>query len=56
MRGGVRAGAGRPKGARRVRITLRVLPKTKKMIDKICFLLGISRGELADSQFLISTV
>jgi hypothetical protein len=48
-RGGVRRGAGRPKGELRVSVTVTLLPKTLHRIDREAFNSVKSRGEVIDA-------
>jgi hypothetical protein len=51
-RGGKRAGAGRPKRAKRIGVLVRMLPETLKEIDRRAFKSEDSRGQVIDKKFL----
>ena len=50
-RGGARLGAGRPKGAERVQLVIKILPETKQALEAMREAQGRTIGQIVDGKF-----
>lgn len=54
MKGGRRQNAGRKRTRRKVAMTIRISPRGRRLLDRLCHLLNRSRGDVVEIQCDVS--